>query len=511
MAYVAFTGLHGEAILLNTADTDIAELTAIATTALPAGVTDGTNIDYDDGRRIQVQGTPTATANTLVGGGVAPSNAVYVDPAGNNATGQRGSAAFPFLTMAAAAAVLHSGDELLVSPGSYTGTGNHFTLPAIASVTIRGSGEFAGQTVISGAAGEDVITLNAANRAVTIENIQVAGLTTGRAVVGTGATAARLFLDPATAGGGGLFFSDVILSSAAGVAVVLTYAGLVEFLDSQITLGGATFNVCGNVSMLATAMPSNAIAYSWDEADALRPAAGQGTLSILAGTKTGAVTLSSTAVNATHGSPKLEVSAGSEIGALTGSNLDDVAAAHLSIIVRGTVGAVDFQSAAGKVLPAATANTLVLDFQGAILSASGASAMLWKATTNFQTVSANGLICKAAATFTADAKIHLTLTGAALTSPSYPTPGADGDILPPELSGVVNIAAGGAQTFTWAQLGYTGLVRVSSAVHSPTITPNVQATDAVIPIASKTALGFGVTSSAQAGNTAAGWTTSWAA
>lgn len=507
--WVSFLDLKtGVAFDVNVADPNVADLRTIPDSVLtPLGLSSGagTYIEYDTGHKTAVRGTLAATAAAFAGGGVAPSKAVYVDTAGNDSTGQRGNAAFPFLTMSAALAVCQSGDELLVSPGSYTGTLNHATLPAIANLTIRGSGEFPSETVVSGAAGEDVLTLNGANRSIVIENIQIAGLTTGRAVVGTGATAARNWLSS------GLFFSEAVITSAAGNALELTYAGLVEMIDSQITTGAVVLNVCGQTNIVSTFAGTSSFLYSWDQADALRPIAGVGTLLISAGSEVGAVTLAGgAAVDATHGSPSLKTTSGTKIGALTGLRLDDVAGAALSIIVRGEVGAVDFQSTAAKVIPAATANTLVLDFQGAILNGTGASAFLMKATTNFQTVFANGLMSKTASTFTADAKIHLTLTGAALTSPSFATPGADGDILPPELSGTIDIAAGGVLARTWAQLGYAGLIRVSSATYAAHVTSAIQAADAVCPVAGRVATGLTITSTAQAGNTAM-WSVRWPA
>lgn len=501
MAFVTFTGLYGQTILVNTSDTEIAELTAIPTASLPGVVANGTNIDYDDGRRIQVQGTPAATAATLSGGGVAPSNAVYVDLAGNNATGQRGNAAFPFLTMAAAIAAALSGDEVIVSPGTYSGA---FTAN-LANLTIRGSGETAGATVLTAANGIDVCTLGAACRSILIDNISIVGATTGRAIVGTGATAARAWLST------GLVLQDCAISSAAGNALDLTYAGFVEAVDTFISAGGLSFAVCSTVLLSDVTASSSTLFTSYDETDALRPTAGQG-VTFLSGSTVGATTIGSPTL--AGGCPKLEVDQNSKIGALTGlgtTALGDNAAAHLSIIVRGQVGAVDFQSAAAKQLPD-TATALALDFQGAVLNGSGASAMMFKvggAAANAQIVHAEGLLSKIASTFTADVKVSLIMKGAGLFTPTYATPGATGDILPPYLSGVVDIAVGGALAKTWANLGHASLVRVTSTNYSAVVTSNIQGADAVVPIADKVATGLTITSSPQPGNTAANVIVTW--
>jgi hypothetical protein len=508
--FVSFLDLKtGVAFDVNVADPNVSNLRTVPDSVLnPLGIATGlgTYIEYDTGQRIAVRGTLAATAALFVGGGVAPSKAVYVDTAGNDSTGQRGSAVFPFLTMAAAMAVVQSGDEVLVSPGTYAGA---FALPAVANITIRGSGEYAGDTVLTAANAVDVMTLNAANRSVLVDTIQIAGLTTGRAIVGTGAAAARAWLST----GAGLALQDVVLSSAAGNALDLTYANLVLLRDTIISSGGINLTVCSAVVM-QNVTGGSTVLYSWDEADALRPTAGQGQLSVFAGCIIGVVTLAGlqgVGPVLTGGSPKLLAMAGSSLGGLTGLNLGDNAAAHLSIIVHGEVGAVDFQSTAAKQLPD-TATALVLDFQGAVLTASGASAMLFKvggAAANAQIVHAEGLLSKAASTFTADVKVSLILKGAGLFTPTYSTPGATGDILPPYLAGVVDIAAGGALAKTWANLGHASLVRVTSTSYVANVTSNIQAADAVVPIAGKVATGLTITSTAQAGNTAANVEVLW--
>lgn len=52
---------------------------------------------------------------------VGPANVVYVEspPKGNDATGQRGNAALPFATVAAAMAVMQDGDQMRIAPGFY--------------------------------------------------------------------------------------------------------------------------------------------------------------------------------------------------------------------------------------------------------------------------------------------------------------------------------------------------------------------------------------------------------
>src|SRR5262245_38664901 len=55
-----------------------------------------------------------------LGGVVGPSNAVYVDVNGNDATGVRGNAAFPYQTIAGGLAACQDGDALIIGPGTYT-------------------------------------------------------------------------------------------------------------------------------------------------------------------------------------------------------------------------------------------------------------------------------------------------------------------------------------------------------------------------------------------------------
>lgn len=508
--WVSFLDLKtGVAFDVNVADANVSNLKTVPDSVLtPLGIATGlgTYIEYDTGLKIAVRGNLATTAAAFAGGGIAPSKAVYVDTAGSDATGQRGSAVFPFLTMAAAMAVVQSGDEVLVSPGTYSGA---FNMAAVANVTVRGSGEYAGDTILTAANAIDVCTLNAANRSILFDTIQIAGLTTGRAIVGTGATAAGAWLST----GLGLAIQDCVLSSAAGNALDLTYANLCSVRDTTIASGNINLAVCSTTvfhGLLSLAGPT--LFTSWNEDDALRPTAGQGTTTITGGSNVGAVTIGSPSI--TGGCPKLNVEAGSTIGALTGlgtTALGDHANAHLAITCRGSVGAVDFQSAAAKQLPD-TATALVLDFQGAVLTGSGASAMLFKvggAAANAQTVVANGLLNRSAATYTADVKVSLILKGAGLFTPTYATPGATGDILPPYLAGVVDIAAGGALVKTWANLGHASLVRVTSTSYVANVTSNIQGADAVVPIAGKVATGLTITSTAQAGNTAANVEVLW--
>ena len=487
MVFVSFTGLDGSTILVNVADNDLAELTAIPSGSLPAGVTDGTNIDYDDGRRIQVQGTPAATATVLAGGGIAPSNAIYVDTAGNDSTGQRGSAAFPFLTMAAALAVAHSGDEILVSGGTYTGA---FTLPAIANLIIRGEGSFPGETILATANNADICTLNAANRSILFNNISLVGAGTGRPIVGTGATAAGAWLST-----GGLVLDQVILtSSGAGVnAIALTDAGQVVLRNTNITVGAAAYTTCSSV-FYETTIHSGAVTWNWDDTDANKPSAGQssGFQLLMGSIITGTTTLT--------GQAKIATSSGSTLAALTGNNLS-VAAGPVSpsITVAGTVGAVDFQSTAAKRLPASTLGSFTVNFNGATLNgnfsvcvASGAARQI----VSMIGATASGI------TITADALCDINARGAAFSTPTYASANTGalgiGTLVPPYLAmSGLDIHAGGALAFTFTG-GFTapagGIAMVSqSNTGGAALAASVSQTQVTI------------TSTAQAGNTAAAY------
>ncbi len=399
MVFVSFLGLAGQTILVNVADNDLAELTAIPAGSLPVGIPNGTNIDYDDGRRIQVQGTPAATATVLAGGGVAPSNAVYVDLAGNDATGQRGSSAFPFLTMAAALAVAHSGDEVLVSPGTYSGA---FTVN-LANLIIRGAGEFVGDTILTAANAVDVCTLGAACRSILFDTISVSGATTGRGIIGTGAAAATLWLSS----GFGLVLQDSSVSSAAGNALDLTYASIVTLRTTLIS-GPVALVTCGTVTY-DDAIHTGALTFSFDSTDVLKPVA-QGTTSILGGSEiSGTVTMG--------GQARLSTRSNTSIGNLTALNLS-VAAGPVSpsITVNGKVGTVDLSTTTAA-LPSPVLGAYTVSFAGATIGATFLARVASGATR--QPVSLVGALNAGAIAITSDALVDIVAQGAAFKTPTY--------------------------------------------------------------------------------------------
>jgi hypothetical protein len=204
----------------------------------------------------------------------------------------------------------------------------------------------------------------------------------------------------------------------------------------------------------------------------------------------------------------------STIGGLKGSSLSVSGATVPAVVCDGYIaaansGVIDFASA-GAELPD-TATALTFNFKGTRFYANngttnnGPSTAEFKvggAAGNFQTVVLDAIVATPICTFTADAKIHLTMRGAVVPQAVYTTPGADGDIIPPPLSGVIDISAGGALAKTWAQLGYAGLIRTGIAPVTCLVTSAVQVADAVVPVAGKIVTGFTITSTGVAGNVA---------
>lgn len=425
---------------------------------------------------------------------VGPSNALYVDVAGSDALGQRGNAAQPFLTMAAALALAQSGDEVLISPGTFTGP---VTLPAVANLIIRGSGQGSagvGGTLLTAAGGVDVVTLNAANRSVQLYDVAITGVGAGKPLVGTGAAAGTAWL------GSGLLVQNARLQAAAAgtLAVDLTYANFVTFLDSEISQGSMSFVTCAGTTFRGTRQSGTTCLFTWDNTDALRPAAGVNLVQLLEAS-------SLVSVVSFTGQTNFQGDYSAVVSSMTGLNLS-VAAGPVSpsFVYRGSVGTIDFGSAAAKILPDSALGAITVDFGGCTVL--GASAEFESIATD-QIVNMTGFK-STAATFalTAGVRALVIAIGAQIRTTAvttmYATPDATGSITPPYLKGLTDIAAGGALVKTWANLGYTGLVRVGSAVFTATVTSNIQGADAVVPIAGKVATSLTITSTAQAGNTA---------
>jgi len=424
---------------------------------------------------------------------VGPSNAIYVDVAGDDATGTRGDAALPFLTIAGAFAVAQSGDEVLVSPGTFTGP---VVLPGIANLLIRGSGSQVGGTVLTAAGGVDVVTLHTSNRSIRFEACSITGVGAGKAVVGTGITVlTNNWLSD------GLVMDRVVLTvaAAATLAVDLAYASVVRFLDCVIPVGSLSLVTCSDVQFRGTRQAGSTALITWDNTDARAPIAGQNFVQLLeASSWVSAVTMT--------GQARLAVDAASVVSSLTGLNMT-VAAGPVSpaIFFQGTVGTIDFESAAAKYLPSSALGAYTVDFSKCTVA--GAFARFQTSAADL-VVDMTGFVSTAAAfVLTANVRILIVALGSVIRNnipaTTYATPGATGSITPPFLKGLTSIAAGGAVAKTWADLGYTALIRVGTAVFNANVTSNVAGADAVVPVAGKAVTGLTITAAAVGGNTAA--------
>lgn len=404
LTFVAFTdAFTGTTIDINPNVVNIDACQAVPTSQLPAGVANATRI-WVRSTVHAVVGTLAATIAALIagsaGGGGAPSNAIYVDAGvGNDSTGQRGNPGLPFLTMAGAMGVAQSGDEILVSPGTYSGA---FQVAAVANLIVRGAGEFAGQTVLTAGAGVDVCTLAAANRSILFDTIEISGATTGRGIVGTGATAANAWLNT----GFGLVLQDANVISAAGNALDLTYATIATLRNSIIS-GNVSLTTCTTVTYDDT-LHTGALTFTWDNTDALKPV-GQSLVTLLGGAEvSGTVTMT--------GQARLNARANSSIGNLTALNLS-VAAGPVSpsIVVGGKVGAVDLSTTTAA-LPSAVLGAYTVSFAGATLGATFLTRVASGATR--QPVSLVGTLAGTIA-ITSDALCDIVAQGAAFKTPTY--------------------------------------------------------------------------------------------
>lgn len=413
-------------------------------------------------------GNAAAELTSIVG----PSNAVYVDIAGNDATGTRGNAAKPFLTIKAALAVMLSGDELLISPGTFdTGTA---ALPVRANLTIRGSGELSGGTILTSASGTDVLTLDPANRSVLIEDLRLLAVGTGRALVGGGgAGAAGSFLL------NGLKLENVDIVVGTGAALDQTEANEIVLFNVQ-TAGNATFSTCSNIRLRGTTNLGN-VQHTWDNTDANKPSVQSVGLQISAGCAIGGWTGT--------GQPLVNGLVGSTIGfgigtAMTGLNLSIAAALAPSIQIHGTVGAVDFASTGAKSLPDAT-QLIVVDFSGAVLIGTGYQ-MASVANNNNQAINFTGVRTSAAVTLTAGLRTVWDERGSSFAvQPTYVSSGATlGIHRPPKfvVLGTAAIAATVVALGFTADTNYMALAIESAAAGTPVTQGAKTATQVTINI-----------------------------
>ncbi len=101
------------------------------------------------------------------------SNYLYVDINGNDATGERGNSALPYLTIQAALNVALSGDIIKVGPGTFS---EQIIFPELASISIIGSGKERTQ-IVYGTLDVNDHTVVIAPTASEIENSTIADIT----------------------------------------------------------------------------------------------------------------------------------------------------------------------------------------------------------------------------------------------------------------------------------------------------------------------------------------------
>lgn len=460
-------------------------------------------------------------------------NVLYVDNVyGNDTTAQRGCAALPFATIQAALNAMTTDDVVLLAPQIFTLTAPltipasvvkgaaYGAVPGSSNRTGASQGHAAGQTTLVLANGAIASYWNiGANLGLTKWTIgdlymgftsSVFNSPTVADIMGDGsAYAAGTYLSV-----GGLLLDHCVCFDGSPVSVSLKYARYFEATGASI-LQNLALTTCGT-SILSdgTVLQSTATAavVTGDFADPLQPNNGA-FLIMYRSNILGILVLT--------GQSTLFGDFSSLVGGFKGSGLS-VNGTHVpSVTFNGNVGGIpgsiiDFASA-GAELPD-TATALKFDLSAARLYALGQSAStsgpavvkfkVGGAAGNFQTVKLDSSAALPGTTFTADAKIHLTMRGAVAPQAVYTTPNiTDGDIIPPLLSGVVDLSAGGSVAKTWSDLGYGSLVRTGVAPDVGLATPNAQLSD--VAITAKNTTGMTFASNNIVGDNAVDWQSLW--
>jgi hypothetical protein len=274
--------------------------------------------------------------------------------------------------------------------------------------------------------------------------------------------------------------------------------------------GNYVFVGCNIVQLYGVEGPGGSVTATWDAADPLTTSTQQGVM-ILGGSQIGAITMTKQA--------HLTIDEFSRTSSVIGSGLTVSGANVPQVVCSGNVGGtIDFASA-GAELPD-TATVITMDFRGTrfFYNFSPSSAQVGAATpvqfkvvgvapVNFQTVKLDSTLALPGNTFTADNKIHMTARGADWPAVVLTTPGTDGDINPPYLTGTIDLSAGGTQTKTWAQLGYAGFIRSGVAPDVAFLTASAQLSDTVIT--TKATTGLTMTTNIVGGDTACSWEAGW--
>jgi hypothetical protein len=215
-------------------------------------------------------------------GVVGPSNAVYVDIAGNDGSGARGDASKPFLTVAAGLAACQSGDVLYIGPGLFEmDIGENPVWPVgVNRLTIVGAGcdlTGVGGTRLSyiGADAADIFAPVSTAEYVEIRDLYAAvTVGSGYALNCDGTGASGSFLGGAGLTSGGLRLRNCCLIG--DNAVRLLYVGLADINDAVLGLpsAGHTFQILTSTVLRGDGIWSDSVEVSWDDSDPDKPTLG---------------------------------------------------------------------------------------------------------------------------------------------------------------------------------------------------------------------------------------------
>ncbi len=390
---------------------------------------------------------------------VGPSNVLYVDVAGVDATGVRGNAARPFLTPQAAINAALTGDQIRFGPGVFACAATLVIPAATTRLSFWGCGSGplvnAGSMVtqLTGPAAGWLFDLGV-NLGLSNLNFQDMALSPGSAQMiradGSG-YAANGFIP---------FGVQFVNCSIIGVTCLdLKYTRNWRFVNCIVN--GIVNIVDGGIHIFEQCqIGGSAHTYSYDGTNPLRTSTQLAVIMRGPGLAqpTGALNI------IMSGQARLWADTSFTATSITGNLLSVSGALRPSIVYSGSVGTIDFQSTAAKMLPDTTVNSMTLDFSGCVLT--GASALFEvTAPATAQIVNMTGVTGSAAAqTIRANAGIALTARGNAFRAPTYVTAGT-GTINPGQLNFTVALA-GAVQA---CPLGFTSPVTTYVAQASPDV------------------------------------------
>lgn len=445
------------------------------------------------------------------------SSVLYVDNVrGSDTTGQRGNANRPFATVQAAINAAQTDDQIQCAPQLFTTTAAYTVPASVVRLSLVGT---VGVAIGSSIPGGGTLLVN------NTTNLFELGANLGLSSFAISTMVLRSSGHLVVNADGSSYAKDTFLTNGLRLDDVgVTSGGLSTKYVGNFTLKGAALSTSlgslsivngGGASIFSLQAQNCVSTFSYDPADPLSTSS-QLAVRLNQGTQLGVGGSTSATLG---GAARLLIDQTSCVGGLLGSSLVVSGAIVPLVACCGYIGqgGVDFATA-GRELPD-TATALTFDFRGTRfynansnagqgnLSAATIKCKVGGAAGNFQTVRLDSSVTYPACTITADAKIHLTGRGANWPQVTLTTPGADGDIIPPQLTGTVDVSAGGALAKTWVQLGYAGLIRTGAACDTAFLTESAAASDPFI--AAKATTGLTITSVAVGGDTACNWLAIW--